>query len=78
MKTTAALKTHYLTLCIMTALSSTSLSTYAQQNETQAQENNEMETIEVRGIRRSLTEALNTKAADSVVDSISAEDIGNF
>ena len=79
MKTTTALKAHYLTLCIMTALSSASLSTYAQQNETQAQENKEMETIEVRGIRRSLTEALNTKRfADSVVDSISAEDIGKF
>ena len=79
MKTTAALKTHYLTLCIMTALSSVSLSTYAQQSESQAQENKEMETIEVRGIRRSLTEALNTKRfADSVVDSISAEDISKF
>ena len=37
-----------------------------------------VEVIEVRGIRRSLSESLNTKRfADAVVDAVSAEDIGH-
>ncbi|NOU50878.1 TonB-dependent receptor [Pseudoalteromonas sp. JBTF-M23] len=48
-----------------------------------AAENNQVkedvEVIEVRGIRRSLEAALNTKRfANAVVDSVSAEDIGKF
>ncbi|MCQ8877129.1 TonB-dependent receptor [Pseudoalteromonas shioyasakiensis] len=45
--------------------------------ETQVQE--DVEVIEVRGIRRSLEAALNTKRfADGVVDAVSAEDVGKF
>ncbi|MDP5211452.1 TonB-dependent receptor [Pseudoalteromonas tunicata] len=46
-------------------------------DEVKAQE--EVEVIEVRGIRRSLEASLNTKRfADGVVDAITAEDIGKF
>lgn len=39
----------------------------------------DVEVIEVRGIRRSLEASLNTKRfADSVVDAVSAEDVGKF
>lgn len=39
----------------------------------------QVEVIEVRGIRRSLESAMNTKRfADAVVDAVSAEDIGKF
>ena len=42
-------------------------------------ETKEMEVIEIRGIRGALGRAMNAKrAADGVVDSISAEDIGKF
>lgn len=69
------LLTNYLALCVGAALSGMSFASVA--NETQAKD--DVEVIEVRGIRRSLTEALNTKRfANSVVDSISAEDIGKF
>ncbi len=45
--------------------------------QTQAKE--DVEVIEVRGIRRSLAAAMNTKRfANSVVDAVSAEDIGKF
>ena len=38
-----------------------------------------IEVIEIKGIRGSLTQSLNTKRfSDSVLDSISAEDIGDF
>ena len=44
-----------------------------------AAESLEIEEVEVVGIRRSLQDSLNTKRfADSVVDAISAEDIGKF
>ncbi|USE68845.1 TonB-dependent receptor [Pseudoalteromonas maricaloris] len=47
------------------------------QSQNQVQEN--VEVIEVRGIRRSLKESINTKRfATSVVDAVSAEDIGKF
>ncbi|ALU42300.1 TonB-dependent receptor [Pseudoalteromonas rubra] len=50
---------------------------FAEDNQTGVQEN--VEVIEVRGIRRSLAEAVNTKRfATSVVDAVSAEDIGKF
>ncbi|MGS0535272.1 TonB-dependent receptor [Pseudoalteromonas sp. SaAl2] len=46
-------------------------------DENQVQE--DVEVIEVRGIRRSLEAALNTKRfADGVVDAVSAEDVGKF
>lgn len=45
--------------------------------ETKVQE--DVEVIEVRGIRRSLEASMNTKRfADSVVDAVSAEDVGKF
>ena len=45
--------------------------------ENQAQE--DVEVIEVRGIRRSLEASINTKRfANSVVDAITSEDIGKF
>ncbi|SFC92904.1 TonB-dependent receptor [Pseudoalteromonas denitrificans] len=67
--------TSYLTLCILSALHSSAIA--AQSGEQVIEE--EIETIEVRGIRGSLTQALNTKRfEDSVMDSISAEDIGKF
>lgn len=50
---------------------------YAEDNQTGVKE--DVEVIEVRGIRRSLAEAVNTKRfATSVVDAVSAEDIGKF
>ncbi len=46
-------------------------------DETKVQE--DVEVIEVRGIRRSLEASMNTKRfADSVVDAVSAEDVGKF
>ena len=45
----------------------------------QAQVKEDLEVIEVRGIRRSLAESVNSKRfADGVVDAVSAEDIGKF
>ncbi|WP_440053409.1 TonB-dependent receptor [Pseudoalteromonas sp. T1lg65] len=56
---------------------SAGVSGVAAAEENQAKEN--VEVIEVRGIRRSLEAALNTKRfANAVVDSISAEDIGKM
>ncbi|WP_199774886.1 TonB-dependent receptor [Pseudoalteromonas sp. T1lg48] len=47
--------------------------------DTQTQVKEDVEVIEVRGIRRSLAAAMNTKRfANSVVDAVSAEDIGKF
>ncbi|MCG7562006.1 MULTISPECIES: TonB-dependent receptor [Pseudoalteromonas] len=70
------LKSSYVAVCVATALSGMSFGAAAEE---QDGANQAIETIEVRGIRRSLTEALNTKRfANSVVDSISAEDIGKF
>ncbi|KNC65395.1 TonB-dependent receptor, partial [Pseudoalteromonas rubra] len=70
------LKSSYVAVCVATALSGMSFGAAAEE---QSGANQAIETIEVRGIRRSLTEALNTKRfANSVVDSISAEDIGKF
>ncbi|QFU06964.1 Colicin I receptor precursor (plasmid) [Pseudoalteromonas sp. THAF3] len=52
-------------------------SVYAQQK--LAQDDQQMETIEVRGIRRSLEASMNTKRfANAVVDAITSEDIGKF
>lgn len=52
-------------------------SVYAQQQ--LAQDDQQMETIEVRGIRRSLEASMNTKRfANAVVDAITSEDIGKF
>ena len=51
---------------------------YAQGNEAQAQadEQQDVEVIEVRGFRRSVVESINTKRfATEVVESVSAEDI---
>ena len=77
------LKAKRLSLCIGAALTAISLNLSAEEAqalaETAQTQSNEVETIEVRGIRRSLTQALNTKRfANAVVDSISAEDIGKF
>ncbi|MCF2908185.1 TonB-dependent receptor [Pseudoalteromonas sp. DL2-H2.2] len=50
---------------------------FAEENQTGVKE--DVEVIEVRGIRRSLEASLNTKRfADSVVDAVTAEDIGKF
>ncbi|TMO43492.1 TonB-dependent receptor [Pseudoalteromonas ruthenica] len=54
---------------------------YAQGNEAQAQadEQQDVEVIEVRGFRRSVVESINTKRfATEVVESVSAEDIGKL
>ncbi|MCG9761731.1 MULTISPECIES: TonB-dependent receptor [Pseudoalteromonas] len=49
----------------------------AEESQNQVQEN--VEVIEVRGIRRSLEASMNTKRfANSVVDAVTAEDIGDF
>lgn len=65
----------YLALCIASALQGN----VALAQEQSVNVDQEMETIEVRGIRRSLEESLNTKRfADAVIDSVSAEDIGKF
>ncbi len=51
----------------------------AETKESNLKDNDKIEVIEVKGIRGSLTKALNTKRfSDSVLDSISAEDIGKF
>ncbi|NTS78191.1 TonB-dependent receptor [Catenovulum sp. SM1970] len=66
---------NYLSLCILAALGGGSQVAIAEQ---QASEQT-METIQVRGIRGSLKEALNSKRfSNSVIDSVSAEDIGKF
>ncbi|WP_046003723.1 TonB-dependent receptor [Pseudoalteromonas rubra] len=50
---------------------------FAEENQTGV--NEDVEVIEVRGIRRSLEASLNTKRfATSVVDAVSAEDVGKF
>ncbi len=57
----------------------TSTAVAANNDTTNEATNESVEVIEVRGIRRSLAEAVNTKRfATSVVDAVSAEDIGKF
>ncbi|MDO6425879.1 TonB-dependent receptor [Thalassotalea sp. 1_MG-2023] len=64
----------YLALAITAALSGYSVHAYAEQPTSE-----KVEVIEVKGIRGSLSQALNNKRfTDSVIDSISAEDIGKF
>ncbi len=65
-----------LALCVTGALMGASSPVLAAE-EQQADEN--IEVIEVKGMRRSLEKSLNTKRfANSVVDAITAEDIGKF
>lgn len=53
--------------------------TFAQQAAADGAKDQNVEVIEVRGIRRSLSEAANVKRfADAVVDAVSAEDIGQL
>ncbi|WP_286270158.1 TonB-dependent receptor [Thalassotalea hakodatensis] len=64
----------YLALAITAALSGYSVNAYAEQSTSE-----KVEVIEVKGIRGSLSQALNNKRfTDAVIDSISAEDIGKF
>lgn len=66
---------NYLSFCILAALGGGSQVAIADQQAT----TETMETIQVRGIRGSLKEALNSKRySNSVIDSVSAEDIGKF
>ena len=65
-----------LACCITSALSPLALAQEAQPQDQAAQD---AEVIEVRGIRRSLSEAQDIKrSAPGVVDAISAEDLGKF
>lgn len=65
-------------LCCL-SLSSVALITASGSAAAAEDEKKAIEVIEVKGIRGSLTKALNTKRfSDSVLDSISAEDIGKF
>lgn len=64
-----------LSLSILSAMSSA----YAQQESPKIPLPDDMEVIEIRGIRASLAENLDVKRmASSVVDAITAEDIGKF
>ncbi|WP_102795228.1 TonB-dependent receptor [Bowmanella denitrificans] len=79
------MKTKYskLSLCLAMALLGTSLPTLAQQQENQEDSQDvkgqDVEKIQVRGLRSSITESLFQKQnADSVVDLIIADDIGKF
>ena len=66
-----------LACCITAAFSS--ISTNAQESNAQEPSATQTEVIEVRGIRRSLSEAQDIKRSSTgVVDAISAEDLGKF
>lgn len=67
-------------LCISTILSTSySGQLFAEETNTNIEQPEEVEVIEVRGIRGSLTRAMNLKReASGVVDSISAEEMGKF
>ena len=71
---------NYLPLCIGIALGTGSHAVYGQTASSGANNSaSDTEVIQVRGIRGSLTQALATKRmSNSVLDSISAEDIGDF
>ncbi|UJX26425.1 TonB-dependent receptor [Pseudoalteromonas sp. CF6-2] len=72
--TKAPFRLSILAICTST-LFSTPTTSYAQEVDAK----DDIETIEVRGIRRSLEASMNTKRfADGVVDAITAEDIGKF
>ncbi|MBU2970195.1 TonB-dependent receptor [Pseudoalteromonas sp. C2R02] len=69
-------KLNLLTINIAITLSA-GISNVSYAEQTQVKE--DLEVIEVRGIRRSLAESVNSKRfADGVVDAVSAEDIGKF
>lgn len=56
-----------------------SVSAFAQQAAADGAKDQNVEVIEVRGIRRSLSDAINAKRfSDAVVDAVSAEDIGQL
>ncbi|MGE6452961.1 TonB-dependent receptor [Shewanella baltica] len=70
-------KSSLLALCIANALFGMSSTAVAAEQQEATAEN--MEVIQVRGIRRSIEASLNTKRfADSTVDAITSEDIGKF
>lgn len=72
--TKAPFRLSILAICTSTLFSAPTTS-YAQEIDAK----DDIETIEVRGIRRSLEASMNTKRfADGVVDAITAEDIGKF
>nr|WP_193988466.1 TonB-dependent receptor [Lelliottia steviae] len=72
--TKAPFRLSILAICTSTLFSAPTTS-YAQEVDAK----DDIETIEVRGIRRSLEASMNTKRfADGVVDAITAEDIGKF
>lgn len=75
---TIIFKKHLLATSIAVILSGTAITPVvaAEQEKSVA---DDVETIEVRGIRRSLQKSMNTKRfANSVVDAVTAEDIGKF
>lgn len=74
-------KSSALALCVTNALfgMSMSISSTAIAAETEQAAEDNIEVIQVRGIRRSIEASLNTKRfADSTVDAITSEDIGKF
>ncbi|MEM0514393.1 TonB-dependent receptor [Pseudoalteromonas sp. YIC-827] len=73
-------KPSMLTLALISAGVASSNVALAQENDTaNAEEQQKVEVIEVRGFRRSVAESINTKRfANEVVESISAEDIGKL
>ncbi|MCV2885518.1 TonB-dependent receptor [Aestuariibacter sp. AA17] len=67
-----------ISLALLAALSTTTLPAYTQEAE-QANDDELVETIEVRGIRASMAENLAIKRmSNAIVDAITAEDIGKF
>lgn len=78
MKKHASFKPTLVALTVASVFGSYSATTYAQEANNQAQDN-EYEVIEVSGIRRSLVQSMDIKrSSDGVVDAISAQDIGKF
>ncbi|WP_102795457.1 TonB-dependent receptor [Bowmanella denitrificans] len=66
-------------LCLVLALGSTTASQVVIAQESASGATDSVETIQVRGIRRSLEASMNTKRfANTVVDAITSEDIGKF
>ncbi|MFC3034096.1 TonB-dependent receptor [Pseudoalteromonas fenneropenaei] len=72
-------KKSLLALNVGLVLTGASVTGFAYAEEQGSQVKEDVEVIEVRGIRRSLEASLNTKRfANSVVDAVSAEDVGKF
>lgn len=66
-------------LAVSASLMTSALSLPMMAHSAQAQSTDEVEVIQVRGIRGSVVKSLNTKRyANSIVDAVTAEDIGKF